>query len=86
MILLLCKMAQWMRSSLSLHGLQFDSWSGGIPQATEQLSPRAAAAESESCSHGSRAPRARAPQQERTPPQEARAPTARAPQQERTPQ
>lgn len=45
MILLLCKMAQWMRSSLSLHGLQFDSWSGGIPQATEQLSPRAAAAE-----------------------------------------
>ena len=49
-------MAQWLRIHQPMQGTRFEPWSGKIPHAAEQLSPRATT--TEACT-----PRARAPQQ-----------------------
>ena len=55
-----------------MQGTQVEPWSRKIPHAAEQLSPRAATTESpRATTTEARAPRARAPQQEKPPQGEA---------------
>ena len=54
-------------SSRQCGGRGLDPWSGKIPHAWEQLSPRGTTAEASSCTYWARVPRARAPQRERQP-------------------